>query len=149
MINLLGSLPQGILWYPLLLFLAFALGRAVWSVSRQFAPRESKTSSRPDHLASLALLVQRAQSDRFASQELERRCIGLLLQASGYTGYSVDNCRTFLAASPTSLAVSAVENHLTEVEQGERAGGSASFRPSDRIEHILETVERITEAPRG
>ncbi|MBU8912852.1 MAG: hypothetical protein KOO61_02435 [Spirochaetales bacterium] len=149
MIDLLRSLPQGMLWYPLLLCLTFALGRVVWSVGRQFASRKLEPPAESDHLALLALLVQRAQSDRFANQELERCCIGLLLQASGYTGYSAASCRIFLATSPGSPAAAAVEGHLTEIEQGGRAGGSASFSPSHRIEHILEAVERITEAPRG
>ena len=137
MIDSLRSLPQGMLWYPLLLVLVFALGRVVLSVGRQFASRKLKTPPESGHLASLISLVQRAQTDRFADQELERRCIGLLLQASGYTGYSVENCRSFLATSPTSPATAAVESHLTGIDQ------------DDRINHILETVERITEAPRG
>ena len=149
MIDLLRSLPQGMVWYPLLLVLAFALGRVVWSVGRQFASRKLKTPSESGHLASLISLVERAQTDQFANQELQRRCIGLLLQASGYTGYSVENCRSFLAASPTSPATAAVENHLTENRTGSPSGGSPSFGPTDRIKHILEAVERTTEAPRG
>ncbi len=149
MIDSLRSLPQGMLWYPLLLVLAFALGRVVLSVSRRFASRKLQTPPESGHLASLISLVQRAQSDRFADQELERRCIGLLLQARGYTGYSVENCRRFLATSPTSPAAAAVESHLTENTTGSPGGGSPSFGPTDRINHILEAVERITEAPRG
>ena len=149
MISLLRSLPQGMFWYPLLLFLTFSLGRVVWSVSRQLSSGKSKTRPESGHLASLVSLVQRAQTDQFAHQELERRCVGILLQASGYTGYSVENCRSFLRATPTSPATAAVEGHLAEVRIGRRVSGLVSSGPTDRINHILEAVERITEAPRG
>jgi hypothetical protein len=153
MIAILRSLPQGMFWYPLLAFLAFGFVRVVLSVSRQFRSPKSAPAGGSDPLISLAGLVDRAQTDNFARMELERHMIGLLLQVNGFTGYSVESCRSFVASLPANPAAdeqaAAIESHLTDSQRGTISVGASGSGLSARVETILEAVERITEAPGG
>ena len=147
MIRLLASLPQGIFWYPLLLLFCIALGRVLWSVSRR--PSVSHRNSGPEsgHLIALKGLVARAQVDHFARLELERRVIGLLLQANGYSGYTVENCRELSATLPDSPISNSIDRHLDDSQVNRVGEWSQSADSEQRINQILEAVEHLTEAP--
>jgi len=164
MMELLRSLPQGLLWYPLLLVLAVALARALWLV-RLRSPRGAAPPRMPDHFDALAHEVARARVEPTSRRDLERRLIGLLLQAHGYSGYTTDNCRAFVHAEADSPAAQAVMTHLAETQaaseplppgrsasgrgvSGPVAGGEPTGDPLYRIGCILDAIEAL-EAKRG
>ncbi|HKJ84906.1 MAG TPA: hypothetical protein VKA06_02465, partial [Spirochaetia bacterium] len=104
MIDVLRSLPQGVYWYPIVAALLIVAARTLLELApRHTTMTEIGTPARST-LLGYATLIQRAGSDSYAEHELERLCIGMLLQASGYRGYSVDACRAYMRhGAPTEL----------------------------------------------
>lgn len=138
MLDLVRSLPQGVFWYPLVLALAFIAARTVLGLvprRREPAPAARATTT---PLLGYAHLIQRAATDTFAQGELERVAMGLLLQASGYRGYSVDACRAFMAQETDDALVALIAAHLgdDELDGAER---------SRLWKRLLDEVERRTE----
>jgi hypothetical protein len=116
MIEFVRSFPQGVFWYPLVLVLVFALGRLVVQTTR--IARSRRTSEKSTHVPGrYAHLVAIASSDSHAREELERLCIGLLLEASGYGGYSVERCRSLMAEVPGSSLEQALAYHLGDTDR--------------------------------
>jgi len=145
-IDTLRSLPQGIFWYPFLGFLLFSLGRALWSVRAAAGTRRKTHLPEKDHIGALSALVGRAVTDQFAEQELQRRCIGLLLQLHGYSGYSVENCRKYLEGeTPVEVGI-ALAKHLERLNQHAPERGTSRGVLSNETETILQWVENLTEA---
>jgi hypothetical protein len=148
MMDVIRSLPQGLFWYPLLLLLLVVMVRTVWLVTHRRSYRVKSGATGADLLKSLELLVSKANSDWYSRQDLERRCIGLLLQLNGYAGYSIDNCRSYLSAAANTEASLAIGEHLSESEQGQRQKHLSGDGDS-RVAAVLSEIERITEAPGG
>lgn len=157
MLDLIRALPQGLFWYPLLLFLLVLAARTLWQIRPVQSARQGTEVEESGNLGSLSRLVLRARTDSVAQQELERRSIGLLLEANDFSGYSVDNCRRFAAGSSgTQSARDLVAEHLAELTgrgNGERSGGTArqggpgSAGAGSRFHMILGEVERLAEVP--
>jgi hypothetical protein len=93
-------------------------------------------------LAAFTNLVSRSATDRFAESELERLCIGMLLQTAGYRGYSVDACRHYMDHGAPDHLVPALRDHLDDAPRpiGRRTG----FMP-ERCELIVREIELTTE----
>lgn len=148
MIAFIRSLPQGMLWYPTVLALAFVIGRSLWKTRRPDTRARATENVSTDNLAALTRLTTRARTDMNARRELERRCVGLLLQANGYPRYSVENCRAFLADTPDSDVTGALRAHLHDITQPanrEPAQNAGNRSPKERIATILSAVEQMTE----
>ena len=106
----LQSLPQGMLWYPAVLVLLIVAVRIVLDVARaprRERPRIARVPSRFEEYEDRINL-------RSAHATLERNCIGLVLTAEGYSGYSVNNCRHYVenGASPEIRQV--IREHLED-----------------------------------
>jgi hypothetical protein len=146
MVEFLRSLPQGLFWYPLVAFLVFSFGRAIWSV-RWTARRSRSASDAPaDQLGSVVNLVHRARTDDLAEMEVQRRCLGLLLQLHGYGGYSVDNCRSFLSGVTDRELAEALTRHLRRVDRTASGPGERDGVLSAEAGTFLRWIERDTEA---
>lgn len=158
MLELLSALPQGLYWYPLVAGLVVITVRTLVGL---WGGRREQPEARPHastQLAGYAHLIRRATSDSYAEAELERLCIGMVLQANGYRGYSVDACRHYTShGAPPELAA-AIEEHLGNAVRlgasrrppGETrafAGGPESTLPP-RSELILRHLQTMTEEPR-
>ena len=113
MIDFIRSLPQGVFWYPLVHALMVGLGRLVVAMSRvsQDRPIREKQTSPPGRYVHLVAL---AQTDAHAQTELERLCVGLLLEAKGHGGYSVDRCHALKNEAIGSELEQALTAHLGE-----------------------------------
>lgn len=138
MLDLIRSLPQGVFWYPLVLALAFIAGRGILALVPRREREQHFTSQTTTPLIGYAHLIRRAASDTLAQGELERVAMGLLLQAAGYRGYSVDACRGFIAREGDEELVALVESHL----------GDRTLEGNDRTrlwKRLLDEVERRTE----
>ena len=145
MIEFIRSLPQGMFWYPFLGFLVFSLVRAIWSV-REGVRRRRPPADGLDRVDSVAALVRRAVTDQFAEQELQRRCIGMLLQLHGYGGYSVENCRSYLAGGPSPEVRSAIESHLERQDRQSPRRTTGDGVLSRETQIIITRIEALTEA---
>ncbi|MFP4376539.1 MAG: hypothetical protein ACLFP4_05805 [Spirochaetales bacterium] len=111
MIEFFRSLPQGVSWYPLTLVLVFMLGRLALRITKGSRPRRGRVRKRVRR-SRYADTIAFAKSDGQTREELERLCIGLLLEANGYGPYSVDRCRLLMEnAAGTELEL-ALAYHL-------------------------------------
>ncbi|MFW5741677.1 MAG: hypothetical protein ACOC2D_00250 [Spirochaetota bacterium] len=144
MADILASLPQGVYWYPAVAVLVVIAVRALLSLptGRRAGPRTEARA--PSALAGYASLVERARSDRLAAAELERLCMGMLLQAVGYRGYSTDACRHYAGHGAPEHLVPSIVAHL---EQPGTVATTGSGTLPERCELILRELEFITEVP--
>lgn len=146
MIDVLRSLPQGVYWYPVVAALVIAATRTLF----ELAPRRPSTTQPAvpsrSSLLGYATLIQRAGSDSYAEHELERLCIGMLLQASGYRGYSVDACRAYMKHGAPAELITALREHLGDSgdHRTEPTGGTLPAR----CELVLRELEHQTEEGR-
>jgi len=130
MIDFIRSLPQGVFWYPLVLILVFALGRVVATMSR--VSRRQRSAEKRTHVPGrYAHLVALATSDAHAREELERLCVGLLLDAAGYGGYSVERCRALKIEVAGSELEQALAYHLGDARQLPPEEGIDSRQPAE------------------
>lgn len=156
MIDVLRSLPQGVYWYPVVAALLIVATRTLlYLTPRRRATTEIGTAARST-LHGYATLIQRAGSDSYAEHELERLCIGMLLQASGYRGYSVDACRAYMKHGAPATLIAALHEHLGDpsdapaespCEQSSEPRGTGSTL-STRCELVLRELEHQTEEGR-
>lgn len=152
MMDAIRSLPQGLFWYPLLLILTAVVVRTILVTTGTFRRRHRKTARATDALEALQLLVNKAHADWHSRMELERRCIGLFLQASGYSGYSIDNCRRYVSRMEGMEASGIIAAHLQETEPRAPHGGdrpATRTRGLERVTAILDLIERLTEGKSG
>lgn len=142
MAEALASLPQGVYWYPAIAVLLVIAARALLSLrgTRRRAPRSNPAAQ--GALAGYASLIERARSDQYAAGELERLCVGMLLQAAGYRGYSIDACRHYLEHGASERVAPAVAAHVENERDGATA---ASGVLPERCELVLREIESITE----
>ncbi len=146
MIDVLRSLPQGVYWYPVVAALVIAATRTILELAPRRRTTSRQGSTARSSLLGYATLIQRAGSDSYAEHELERLCIGMLLQASGYRGYSVDACRAYMRHGAPPELVPALREHLGDPKDGhtEAVGGTLPTR----CELVLRELEHQTEEGR-
>lgn len=142
MADALASLPQGVYWYPAVAALLVLALRSLLSLRNGRPASPKRPASPPDAFAAYASLVERARSDRFAATELERLCMGMLLQAAGYRGYSTDACRHYAGHGAPEHLVPIIVAHLENEAAAETA--ESGVLP-ERCERILREIESITE----
>ena len=142
MTDFLGSLPQGVYWYPTVAALLVVAVRALLLLRASRTASTRPNANAPGALAGYASLVERARSDRFAASELERLCLGMLLQAAGYRGYSTDACRHYVEHGAPQHLVPVIVAHL---ENTAAAATAESGVLPERCEVILHELETITE----
>jgi hypothetical protein len=141
MIDAVGSLPQGLLWYPVVLVLAGLLIAVVVSLRQSKVRSQRRTPGVDSPLATTLMRVERSRSDDYAQLELERYVIGLLLQANGYRGYTVELCRHYAThGAPAELSEVLLE-HLGDRPHFER---SADGILPPRCELIVRALEEQT-----
>lgn len=145
MIDLLRSLPQGVYWYPLVAALVVSAVRTLVELAPRRPPAPRTDPDAHSALLGYATLIQRAGGDSYAEHELERLCIGMLLQASGYRGYSVDACREYMRQGAPNELVSALREHLGEAPP--RLSGTGGTLPA-RCELVLNEIEHQTQEGR-
>ena len=139
MADVLRSLPQGLYWYPVVLVLLGLLAASV--VSLRGGPGEKKQGAAPkgSAFALAADLAARARTDAIARLELERRLIGLLLQAHGYRGYSVDYCRHYAEHGASPEATRLLLDHL---DDGPSASQQRAGALPQRIDELMSLLEK-------
>jgi hypothetical protein len=132
MLDFVRSLPQGLLWYPAVIVLAVMAVRPIARLVRSSGKRRRHRSGGASRLE--------AYDDRIRSEStdaaLERSCIGMLLVAHGYSGYSIANCRDYLSHGADETIQTALSDHLT----GAPDRAAESGLPS-RIETVLTHIE--------
>jgi hypothetical protein len=142
--DVLASLPQGVYWYPAVAVLVVIAVRALLSLRTGRRAASRTEAGAPSALAGYASLVERARSDRLAASELERLCMGMLLQAVGYRGYSTDACRHYAGHGAPEHLVPVIVAHLEDA--GPMATAESGVLPA-RCELVLRELESITEVP--
>ena len=135
--ELFQSLPQGFLWYPVVAGLVFLAVRTIL-LARGAARRRSDQKGRP---ATRFEELDDRINHRSAHASLERTCIGMVLTAAGYSGYSIDNCRRYLASGAPQEVERAIQDHLDGAPD---RTGEQGLLPS-RIETVLTYIESQTE----
>jgi hypothetical protein len=135
--ELIQSMPQGFLWYPVVLAMIVVAGRTIL-LARRGASRNVGTGGRP---ATRLEEFDDRVNQRASHAGLERSCIGMLLTAAGYSGYSINNCRDYLERGAPEPVDRAIREHLDGVPEQPVPRGQL---PS-RIETVLSCIERQME----
>jgi hypothetical protein len=140
-IEFFGSLPGGLVWYPVVAVLAFLMVRRVWDL-RENPKRGSNTAwSENDQVARLAVLVGRAGSDTRSRAELERRCFGLLLNVHGYPKYSLESCRRLAHDLSGTDAGKLAREHVEEWDNGVVTAPEFRAGLPARVDRLLTVIE--------
>ena len=149
MIAVLRSLPQGIFWYPAVAIMVVLTLRSVLTLRPPASDRPPRVASRGSRYSRYRSMIDRAISgDRRGRRdangrardalEFERVCVGLLLLAGGYDGYSRAACRDYIASSAGSELTEALAEHLRGVPDPRVAADSGL---PERCERVLRAVE--------
>ena len=136
--ELIQSMPQGFLWYPVILAMIVVAARTIllaWRTSGKRAGPIGRAATRFEEYDDRI-------NQESAHAGLERTCIGMLLTAAGYSGYSIDNCRRYLGRGAPEQVERAIQEHLDGAP--DRSGPRGTL-PS-RIETVLTYIEKQTEA---
>ena len=142
MIDALRALPGGVFWYPAVAIMIVLAVRSVLMLRPPASERPPHVGLRGSQYARYRSMIERAtRGDRRGERdalELERVCVGLLLLAGGYDGYSRAACRDYIASSTRSELTDAVAEHLSGNPDRRIAAGSGL---TERCERILRAVE--------
>jgi hypothetical protein len=104
------SLPQGFLWYPTVLVLLIIGARIILLTARRPKGRSVKPPALPTRFEDFENRI----NHRSSHESLERSCIGMILTAEGYSGYSVANCRDFVEKGASEELRRVITEHLED-----------------------------------
>ena len=107
---LIESLPQGFLWYPTVLVLLIIGVRIILLTARRPKGRSVKPPALPTRFEDFENRI----NHRSSHEGLERSCIGVILTAEGYSGYSVANCRDFVEKGASEELRRVIIEHLED-----------------------------------
>ena len=107
---LIESLPQGFLWYPTVLVLLIIGARIILLTTGARRARRTKPPALPTRFEDFDNRI----NHRSSHEGLERSCIGMILTAEGYSGYSVANCRDFVEKGASEELRRVITEHLED-----------------------------------
>ena len=139
--QLIQALPQGFLWYPVVLVLLIVGVRIVLLTARKLRPSRRRSPA-------IRTRFQEFE-DRIGHpslrEGLKRSCIGMILTAEGYSGYSVANCRDFVEKGAPEEIRQAITDHLEDGGKvsATRKESAAWRRRSGRDRHAGPDSRRV------